>query len=271
MAEWLKSVSGKFKRFSEALTGGKPLEEALPEMLDPGDPRVVIRPLGGDWLCPFTGTRVLAPDWNGSSLTLLKCAAIRDYLLKQPELQKLGSKAQMKSFEDLVQIVVFMRFSAGGAYKYAVQGGEWVCPYCLEKTEILLRNWDGSEADPKWFMPKALEHLKQCAVYQQDPLGGAKTLEDIAEAGGDRARVKKMLATDPRFRLCDANGSWLCPYSARTVASLNLKREPWGPALQSAILDYIMSPDCPGRYSQFNVERSLEELQNAAATRPDIM
>lgn len=271
MADWVTNISGKFKKITDVFKGGMPLEDALPHMLDPGDPRVVIRPLGGDWLCPFTGKRVVTPDWNGSSLTLLKCQAIREHLLSQPELQKLSSKAQMKSYEELVQIAIFLRMSSAPNYRYAAATGEWVCPYCLQKSAILLRNWDGSEADVKWFLPQALEHLKTCADYKQDPVNGAKAVEEIAEAGGDRAKVAKLLAGDPRFRLCDAAGLWLCPYSARTVATINVRREPWGPELQQKIVDYIMSADCPGRYSQYNVERSLEDLQAAAATKPAIL
>lgn len=264
MAEWIKKISGVFKR-------GKPLAEALPEMLDPGDPRVVIRVFGDDWLCPFTGRRIEAPDWNGSSLTLLKSESIRQHLLNEPELQKLGSNAQMKSFEDLVGIAVFQRIQAGGNYKYHAQGGEWVCPYCMQKTEILIKNWDGSDVDLKFCLPHLLQHLATCEEYQQDPVHGAKTVDEIREAGGDRAKLARFMKSDPRFRLCDASGAWLCPFAARTVAQFNLKKEAWSPQLQQRILDYMLSPDCPAKYSQFEVERSLEELQRAAAAKPHVL
>jgi len=263
MAEWMNKISGVFKR-------GKPLAEALPQMLDPGDPRVVIRPLGGDWLCPFTARRIEAPDWNGSSLTLLKSESIRSYLLNEPELQKLGSNTPMKSFEDLVSVTVFQRIQHLNNYKYTSQSGEWVCPYCMQKTEILLKNWDGSDVEMKFFLPQLLQHFAQCADYQEDPVNGAKEFEEIREAGGDRAKLKRYMNTDPRFRLCDPNGAWLCPFAGRTVARFNLKKEAWGPELHERILDYMLSPDCPAKYSQFEVERSLEDLQRAAATKPAV-
>jgi len=271
MADWVSTVSGKLKKITDVFSGGKPLAEVLPQMLDPGDPRVVIRPLGGDWLCPYTGRRVVAPDWNGSSLTLLKCQAIKDHLLSQPELQKQGIKAQMKSYEQLVRITVSMRIAEAPNFRFAAPKGEWVCPYCMQKTEVLLKNWDGSDAEMNWFVPEALKHFGQCASYQQDPINGAKPVQEITEAGGDRSKVSNLVANDPRFHLCDPSGAWLCPYSARTVAHLNLKTEPWGPELQQKIVDYVMGPECPGKYSQYNVERSLAELAASANTKPALL
>jgi len=265
MADWVSSLSSKLKKLAGSFAGGRPLEEALPELLDPADPRVAIRPLGDDWLCPFTAQRVVAPDWNGSSLTLLTCQAIRNHLLSLPELQKFGWKAEKKPYAELVQVTLNWRISNAPSYKLAAPDGEWVCPYCLHKTGILLKNWDGSETDKAFLIPQMLKHFAQCAACQQDPINGARSVEEITEAGGDRAKVARLVATDPRFQLCDADGAWLCPYSARPVARLNLKREPWGPGLQDRIVDYIMSPDCPGRYSQYDVERTLEDLKAAAS------
>ena len=265
MAAWVDGWSSKLRKFTDSLTGGKPLEEALPGLLDPSDPRVRIRPLGNDWLCPFTGQRVFAPDWDGSGNTLLQCQAIRNHLLSCPELQKLGSRAEKKPYGELVQVTINWRISNAPNYKVAASDGEWLCPYCLHKNGILLKNWDGSEAEQTFLVPQILKHFEQCAAYQHQPLDGARTIEEITAAGGDRAMVANLVATDVRFRLCDADGVWLCPYSARPVAHLNLKREPWGPELQGKIVEYIMSPDCPARYTQYNVERTLEDLKAAAS------
>ena len=262
MPEWLSKVSGRIK---DAMKRGKPLAESLPQMLDAGDPRVAMRPLGADWLCPFTGVRVVAPDWDGSSLTVLKSQSIMSHLLAQPELQKLGSNAQMKSWDDLVQICLFMRFEHGGVYKVTTKEGEWVCPYCLENTGVILTNWDGSEAPLKMFLPDAFKHLKSCPEYQQDNLG-AKTMQQIRDSGGERAKLTKALHRDPRFRLTDAAGNWFCPFSARPIPSLNIKKEAWGPQLQTKIVDYMLGPDCPAKYSQYVVERSMEDLQAALAS-----
>ncbi|MGD0091266.1 MAG: hypothetical protein ABSE73_15220 [Planctomycetota bacterium] len=267
MAEWLSNLSGKLRNFGKSVTYSKSLTEELAEVLDPSDARVAIRPLGDDWLCPFTGKRVLAPAWNGSSLTLMKCKAITDHLTSQPELQKLGGRAQLKTFEELVQIAVNWRLSNSPNFKLAAPDGEWVCPYCLQKSSILLKNWDGSATDLDFFIPQAWKHLKDCAQYQQDPVSGAKSVQEIEASGGDRAKVSNLVENDPRFRICDAEGSWLCPYSARPVARINLKREPWGHELQQKIVDYVMSPDCPGKYSQYNVERTAGELKAVAAKK----
>ena len=264
MADWMSKVSGRLKG---VFNSKKPLAEALPEMIDPGDPRVVIRPLGDDWLCPFTGLRVMAPSWNGSSLTILKCPEIREHLLAQPELQKQSSDAKMKSFEDMIGITLFMRVATLKNYKYTAEGGEWVCPYCMKKTQVLLKNWDGSETEIKWFLPEALKHFAVCEDYQADPVSGAHSIEDIKEAGGDRAKILRFIAKDPRYRVGDPSGSWVCPYALRPVASINIKKEAWGGPLHQKIIEYVLSSNCPGRYSQFEIEKSLEDIKKAAATK----
>lgn len=259
-SEWMNKVSGRLKSVSDVFKRGKPLAESLPTMLDPGDPRVVIRPLGRDWLCPFSGIRIQTPTWNGSSLTLLKCHEVMEHLLKQPELQKLGSNAVLKSWDDLVQITLFMRFEHGGNYKVMAKDGEWVCPYCLETTNILIYNWDGSEAPVHMFIPKALEHFKTCEEYIQDPLG-AKSTDDIARLGGDRLKITKLIKKDPRMRLMDNKGSWFCPYSERFITAINLRNEEWDTPLHDKIIEYVLGPNCPARYSQFEIERTMEVLQ----------
>ena len=194
-----------------------------------------------------------------------------EHLLADPGLQKLGSNAEMKPFDELVSLAIFQRIQHGGNYRYTGEKGEWVCPYCLLKTDILIKNWDGSDAELKFCVPQILQHFGTCAEYQQDPVNGAKTVEEIKEAGGDKAKLKRYLKDDPRFKLCDPTGAWLDPYSAMPVANLNLKKEPWAPQLHEKLINYMLSPDCPGRYSQFEVERSLEDLQRAAMKRPAVL
>ncbi|HEY3323338.1 MAG TPA: hypothetical protein VGP72_22980 [Planctomycetota bacterium] len=264
-------MAGFLKSINNVLKGRKPLAEVLPQIVDPGDPRVAISVIGGDWLCPFSGKRVPAPGWNGSSQTVLQIPEIRQHLLDLPLLKEEGLDAPMKDYEELVKITVLQRLQLAANYRFAAPHGEWVCPYCLGKTAILIRNWDGSDADPKMTVPEMLNHFAQCPEYQADPIDGAKNANEITSTGGERSRLAKMLAADPRFRLCDATGAWICPYAGRTVPAFNLKKERWGPELHERLLDYLLGPDCPGRYSQFEVERTLEQLQAAARTRPAVM
>ena len=256
-----------WQKLTGTFQAAQPLEEVLLQMLDPGDPRVVIRPLGNDWLCPFTGQRLPAPDWDGSSLTLLESATVVEHLQQELERQKAGEKAQMKSYAELVQITLNWRLCQAPNYRIPAPDGEWLCPYCLQKSGVLLRNWDGSETDKKWFVSQALQHLEQCAACQDDPINGVKETQVVKEAGGDRSKVSKLVATDLRFRLYTADGSWLCPYSGRPVPEINLKQELWGPELQKKIVNYVLSPACPGKYSQYDIERTMEELRAATAAK----
>ena len=253
MADWLNKFKDVFKK-------GKPLAESLHALLDPADPRVAIRPLGGDWLCPFTGMRLETPDWDGSSKTVLKSPTITEHLLKQPELQKLGSNSQMKTWNELMKITLFIRFDNCENYKASNEKGEWVCPYCLEETGIILINWDGSTSPMELFRQETDRHFDKCPEYQQDSLS-AKSLQEMKNQGGERGRIFKLLKTDPRFQLADGAGSWFCPFSERVIPGLNIKREAWDAPLQNKIVDYLLGPDCPGKYSQWKVERSVDELK----------
>src|SRR6185295_5678269 len=62
----------------------------------------------------------------------------------------------------------------------------------------------------------------------------------------------------------DDMGTWLCPFSMRGIQSINFERLPWGTALQEKIVEYLLSPECPGRYSKWQPETNLSEMQRLA-------
>jgi len=256
MPTWLKTLSRIFKN-------KKPLSELLPQMLDPGDPRIVIRPLGDDWLCPYTAQRVLVPQWDGSSLTLLRCPEVVQHLLGLPQLAAEGLKAQMKSWEELVQFAVMLRIQQAPSYQVTSEKGEWVCPHCLGNTGVIRQQWDGTEAPLSWFVPEVLKHLRGCQAYLSDPLS-PKTVTELVSLQGEgavRVELAKRVMFDPVFRVTDNTGAWVDPFSERPIPEINLWRVPWGPAIQERILEYLLSPECPGRYSKWQTEHTAEKLK----------
>ncbi|MCY3022021.1 MAG: PP2C family protein-serine/threonine phosphatase [Planctomycetota bacterium] len=257
MPAWLKSLSRVFK-------GKRPLAELLPQLLDPGDPRIVIRPLGGDWLCPYTARRVLVPDWDGSSLTVLQCPEVMQHLLSLPQLEEKGLKAQMRSWEELVQLTALMRIKEAPSYNVTSEKGEWVCPHCMHNTGVIRQQWDGTDAPLSWFVPEVLKHLQACQVYLDDPLAVKSVTELMALQGEGAIRVElaKRVATDPVFRVCDDTGAWICPFSERAIPAINLYRVPWGSAIQERIIEYLLSPECPGRYSRWQTDRTPQDLKS---------
>jgi len=262
MPEWFDGLSERLRD----LVKRTPLREQLPTMLDPGDPRVVIRPLGDDWLCPYTARRISVSDWDGSSLTMLQCPEIVEHLLSLPELQKRGPKARMLDWDRLVQQTVQTRLRESPAYKVSSEKGEWVCPHCLSNTGVLLHQWDGSEAPQSLFLPAALNHMQECRAYIDDPLG-AHSLDEVSNSHGERAvRVEllKRVAMDPVFHVSDDTGAWICPFSERPIEKINLLRAPWGNAVQHAIVEYLLSEECPARYSQWRTSLSVADLQRIA-------
>jgi serine phosphatase RsbU (regulator of sigma subunit) len=263
MPEWLDGITDKL---GNVLRKKIPVEKLLPKMLDPGDPRVAIRPLGDDWLCPYTGRRIDVPGWDGSSLTLLHNPEVVEHLVNLPLLQKKGQRAQMMEWDKLVQLTVLTRIKEAANYKVSSEKGEWVCPHCLTNTGVLLHQWDGTEAPMQLYLPQVLDHLRGCHAYQRDPLG-ARPLEDVNDSHGERAvriELLKRVAVDPVFHVCDDTGTWICPFTERPIESINLMLTPWGNVTQNAIVEYLLSPGCPARYSQWQTERTVSDLQRVA-------
>ena len=255
MPTWLDALSHIFKN-------KVPLSELLPQMLDPGDPRIVIRPLGDDWLCPYTAQRIMVPAWDGSSLTLLQQFAVVQHLQSLPELEYKGKKARMKEWGDLVQWTILMRLREGPNYKITSEKGEWVCPHCCTNTGTLLHEWDGSPAPLSWFVPEALKHLRACQAYIDDPLGAKSVLEmkSLHGEGAVRVELSHRIATDPIFRISDGTGAWICPFSERPIPHINLFKHKWGSTVQEQIIEYVLSPECPARYNNWQTHRTVADL-----------
>jgi serine phosphatase RsbU (regulator of sigma subunit) len=131
---------------------------------------------------------------------------------------------------------------------------------------VLLGQWDGTLAPAEWFIPQAMEHLNQCQAYLNDPLT-PKSTGDIQNSQGDRAirtELLKRVAHDPVFQISDDMGQWICPFSQQPIHSINLMRTPWSEYTQVQIVEYLLSAQCPGRYSQWKPEISAGELQRIA-------
>src|SRR5947209_3447637 len=136
MAKWLENLSGKV---SGVFNKPKiPIENIVLAALTSDDPRLLIRPLGNDWLCPFSGQRVEAPDWDGSAATLPEQGVIVEHLLALPSLQFEGEKVQMKSWTELVEIGAMIRLRESPSYRASTDQGKWICPHCMSTTDVLI-------------------------------------------------------------------------------------------------------------------------------------
>jgi len=262
MANWISGLSERFKGSKKQLS----VEEAVVLLMDEGDPRVVFRPLGNDWLCPFSFKRLHVPEWDGSSITLLDQPVVYQHLLGLPLIQQQREKAEMKSWDALLRQTIAIRLRECDHYHVATDKGNWICPHCASVTDVLLEQWDGTLAPMDWFVPQAFQHLDKCPAYQADPLN-PKTREEISSAqgeGGVRMELLKRVANDPLFRVCDDMGTWICPFSKRPIDSINIVHVPWGSAIQTRIVEYILSNDCPARYSAYKPAVTLAELQRIA-------
>jgi len=134
MPNWLNRFSEKVKGSFQKV----PIEEVVLTILTTEDPRLLLRPLGKDWLCPFTGKRILVPDWDGSFHDLAEQTVIAEHLLALPAIQKKGREAQMKSWDELLESVIFARLQENPSYRLTSDKGDWICPHCLLITGVHL-------------------------------------------------------------------------------------------------------------------------------------
>ena len=259
MDTWFDKLGGLIKK--------PPLKDSLHKFLDPSDPRLCIRPMGNDWLCPYTGVRIETPNWDGNPVMLLNVPEIHQHLLNLPILKSRGAKAPMKSLTELTEIVIRPRLAQYANYRQYSDKGEWICPYCLSRTSVTFAQWDGTEEPLDLFLPQALTHLRSCAAYLADPFNG-RSVEEIRDSFGDdaaRVEILKSLRSDPRFNVWDDTGAWICPFTQHAIETIRLPKLTSQSVDINAIVRHLLDPkQCPAHYSQWRVESSLEDLRGAA-------
>lgn len=242
MISWITNVVERLRK------SDMPLAQALPLLLDPSDPRVCIRPLGDDWLCPFTCARILTPEWDGSSLTLLDQSAVVEHLMHAPLLKERRLETPLQPWEELLRVTFMLRLRHSPKFQRTTETGEWICPYCQTSTGAVYREWDGSAAPVGWFLPQAVAHVSECSAYAADPLDGAR---DYPRA--DRVYSRDLLdriTSEPIFQVADDHGNWMCPFSMEPVHGITIGVKP-GPATFKKIAEHLMSHECPARMTQW--------------------
>ncbi|MBE7464119.1 MAG: PP2C family protein-serine/threonine phosphatase [Planctomycetes bacterium] len=266
MSQWLNKFSRKLPEGLRKYFGGPTEDERLAALLPEQDPRIVLIPLGeGDWLCPYCAARLLLPDWDGDARKIIQQPEVRAHM-KTCSLASREAEPKMRPWDELRRTIVIMRMQKMDVYKVCNADGQWLCPYCLDVTDALLKNWDDTPAPFDWFLPQALKHLDQCATYNRAPLSPHR-IEVVRGALGQkdiRAGLRSRVAVDPIFRVCDDHGNWIDPFSERAIDEINLVRVPWGPAIQDAIVEYLLSPECPGAKVNWETRKTVESLHRAA-------
>lgn len=246
----------------------------LSELLPSDDPRIWIQPLEErDWLCPSCAQRVETAHWPGAPSNPFDQQEILDHLVPCLNEARLEGRPVMRPWEDLVLATVRWRLERWPNYKISNGSGDWICPHCLKPTGITRRNWDGTDAPWEWFLPEALKHLSKCPRFSQEPMHPQSDLEVRATLGARDLYqlVFERAVNDPRFQVFDDVGTWIDPFSERPIPSINRRVLPWGTALQNAITNYLMSPQCPGARCGWEIRKSLDDLhvavQRAATER----
>ena len=267
-------MAGLLRRIGSLLLQGlrmalKPpvTSDRLPSLIPPDDPRTLIRPLEeGDWLCPCCAERVQTPQWSGEGATLLEQQEVHDHLFACLSRARREGTTYLRSWEELVLATVQLRLRHWPNYRITKAAGEWICPHCLRPTDVIRRNWDGSETEWEWFLPGALQHLRGCPLFNQMPLSPHSDLEVRGTLGVRDLHqlLFERVANDPVFQVFDDAGMWIDPFSERPIPSLNRRVLPWGTALQNAVTTYLLSAQCTGSHYGWQPKKSVAELQRAA-------
>jgi len=241
----------------------------LSELLPADDPRIYIQPLEqGDWLCPSCAQQVEVPNWTGGQDSPFEQQHIIDHLIPCLNEARVSGRPYMQRWEDLIKATARLRLARWPNYRITNGSGEWICPHCLKASGIMRRNWDGTDVEWDWFLPEALKHLNECPRFSQQPLQPHADIEVRATLGSRDLYqlVFERAVNDPRFQVFDHAGTWIDPFSEMPVSSINRRVLPWGTALQNAIANYLMSPQCAGSRCGWELEKSLDDL-NAAVER----
>lgn len=263
MPAWLDRFARSLTQRVQGMFQSHSPEETLQGILDPTDPRMLIRTQGpSDWMCPYCMKTLIAPSWDGTAATLLGQDVIWEHLLVCVGKCNPNHPPPMKPLPILLEAVMPLRLEQWPSYQVSSAQGDWVCPHCLSTTGVLRRNWDGSEAPKEWFLPAAWQHLNICVDFNKTPLSphDQLTVQNSLGKGDVRRRLMMRIASDPLFRISTEAGIWLDPINEVLVESINLNAIPWGPELQNRIADYLLQPQSPGWKTEWRVSKRPDEL-----------
>jgi serine phosphatase RsbU (regulator of sigma subunit) len=152
-------------------------------------------------------------------------------------------------------------------WRVVIRGNSWLCPFCLRIGARDLRMDEAIEE-------KIAHHfISGCAAwnyFEAEP-HPVDRMRQTARFLVFKGRVLRWLSDDPRFRLADEAGGWLCPYCAQAAGPALPDRpidDPgaWGPAPEEdpflgEVVAHLLR--CPGFAEGEDKLRSLEEVQDA--------
>lgn len=276
MRQWLESLQ---TRFQDPLRRRilKNLLERMTQWIQGGDPRITLRPFAeADWLCPFCAEQISTPHWNGAEQAVLQDMDVLRHLEACTAIGPGFKMPEILPWETLVKKILALRVKYSHTYRCANSEGSWICPHCLEDTGIPRYEWDGSVVPTERCESRIIEHLEKCAACLLAPLRPHGEVEIAAWHAPQALRLRflERLQQDPLFQVFDSAGRWIDPFDLKPVEHLNRNLVTLEQGLFDAIVNYLLSPGCSGRSSNWRTAVTVEALYRAAgrsdATAPAV-
>ena len=188
------------------------------------------------WICPFCAAAqdirlegTPGDDFFHAMGTHLSLCKARKVLGNRPRpvedlREQIQAGAKARQLEK-----VRRKVSGHAVWRVRDLEGRWHCPYCARPTLVSYPASREASDQLDRFLRGLLEHLSSCDDYRRPNASVREKIElqrsvEAANLTISRARrVRRLLAEDPLFGVCDRSLDWLCPYCQRVQRHIHLE------------------------------------------------
>ncbi|MBN1808833.1 MAG: serine/threonine-protein phosphatase [Planctomycetes bacterium] len=218
------------------------------------------------WVCPYCGT---APGLNLKSKDFMQ-GAYRHVVANCPPARAL--EGTIMPAEQLEQVVIFhrlrTRFSSEPTWRLSLGEGKWLCPYCMEETDVRISGAGGAKRETDDIIRDVRGHLDKCFQYMQDA-SKWHSLDEIKARIRERKQeeafiqlVVERVKSDPVFQFSDRYGHWMCPFCEKPIAGVDFgsqfAREHTAPKQAAA---HFAGGNCRYRGGPLDPGKTAREMQ----------
>lgn len=222
------------------------------------------------WICPYCGQPAVddchAPDFPDAALAHLLDACPKADGLNGP-IMPVFQMEEVQLFYRLKS-----RYMSDKAWRIQVAGGAWLCPFCVEPTDVTILDKSGQPLQVDDVVRNIRSHLKRCFPYSQTP-NKWQTLDRVKEILRKRkeaemfgSMVSEQLNRNPVFQFADKNGRWICPFCEKSIGNVDVSspmaRQHTAP---QQIVGHFLSGTCVYREGPPDPRKTVEHMQQVAA------
>ncbi len=218
------------------------------------------------WLCPYCGAPAVAdrgsPDFEELAFKHVIEQCPKAGGLVAPPL----SKGQLQ--EQVIHARFKAQYLSEPAWRIRVSGGVWLCPFCVQATNIKMVAPAGAQRTVDGIVRDIHAHFGRCYDYARSP-GKWHTIEEI-KAKLNEAKLQEQLVkgiaaqmgSDPVFQFSDKTGNWICPFCETPIGNVDfstpLARTHSAPR---QALVHFQSRECRYQGGELISDKTVEQMQ----------